>query len=77
MTTEHVEGVDQHLENFVAAEASEGMSAQALQLFNICNVYQKAKPVLKLARALLFWKPKWQAVIDELESVADGICPAA
>lgn len=67
--------IDQHLEDFAANEATEGMSANAFKLLSVCNVYQKIRPILKFAKSLLFWKPKWQIVIDEFMAVADGICP--
>ena len=76
MNTEQVAAVDTHVDTFVAGAANEGMNAQALQLFSICAAWQKVRPIVNFAKAMLFWKPKWQAVITEFEGVADGICPA-
>jgi len=46
-----------------------------LQGFNLCNTYIKIKPVLRFARTLLFFKPKWQSLIDELIHHLDKGCP--
>lgn len=70
-----VEEIDNHLESYVAAEAAAGMDANSLKLFNICGTYQKVRPIIKFVRAMLFFRPKWQAVIDEFMAVTDGICP--
>ncbi len=44
------------------------------KLFNICGAYQKAKPALKLVKGILFFKPKWAAVIGLLITTLDEIC---
>lgn len=44
------------------------------KLFNICSLYTKVKPVLKLAKGLLFFKPKWAALITLLITTLDEIC---
>ena len=70
-----VHEIDTHLEDFAANEANEGMSANAMKLFSVCNAYQKIRPIIIFVKGLLFWKPKWQKAIDEFIVVADGICP--
>jgi len=44
------------------------------KLFNICKVYTTAKPVLLIAKKILFFKPKWQTVIGLLITTMDEIC---
>lgn len=74
-----VHEVDEQIESHEAAEVVDtaSFSEQQLKLFNICSAYQKVRPVIKFVRGLLFWKPKWQAVIDQFLAVTDGICPTA
>jgi hypothetical protein len=50
------------------------LEATRAKLFNICGVYQKAKPVLKFAKTVLFFKPKWAAVIGLFITTLDEIC---
>ena len=70
-----IQEIDNHLEDFSANEANGNMSANAMKLFSVCNAYQKVRPIIIFVKGLLFWKPKWQKVIDEFILVADGICP--
>lgn len=44
------------------------------KLFNICELYKKAKPVLKFAKGVLFFKPKWASMIGLLITTLDEIC---
>ena len=73
-----VHEIDAHIDTHEATEfkASASFDEQQLKLFNICTAYQKVRPIIKFVRGLLFWKPKWQAVVDEFVAAADGICPA-
>lgn len=50
------------------------LSVAQTKLFNICSAYTKAKPVLKLVKSILFFKPKWAAVIGLLITTMDEIC---
>lgn len=72
-----VHEIDEHIEAHEAPHTAidtSAFSAQELKLFNVCSIYKKIRPIIKFARTLLFWKPKWQAVIDEFIAVCDGIC---
>lgn len=69
-----VHEIDEHIEAPVETIDTSAFSEQQLKLFNICGVYKKIRPIIKFARTLLFWKPKWQAVIDEFIVVCDTIC---
>lgn len=51
------------------------MTAEQLKAFNLCNVYYKVKPIIKFVRVFLFFRPKWQAAIDEFIAVTDQACP--
>ena len=44
------------------------------KLFRICDVYKKSKHGLELAKKILFFKPKWAAVIGLLIAALDEIC---
>jgi len=50
------------------------LEATRAKLFNICGLYQKVKPVLKLVKTVLFFKPKLAAVIGLLITTLDEIC---
>lgn len=69
-----VHEIDEHIEAPALEVDTSAFSAQELKLFNVCSIYKKIRPIIKFARTLLFWKPKWQAVIDEFIAVCDGIC---
>lgn len=70
-----VHEIDEHIEAPAPEIDTSAFNAQELKLFNICAAYQKVRPVIKFVRGMLFWKPKWQAVIDTFLTVTDGICP--
>jgi hypothetical protein len=77
MNVEQIDAhVDEHLEKLEAADNS-NLSGQQLQLANLCGVLHAAKPVLKFVRGLLFWKPKWQTVIDKVTEAIDNACPVS
>lgn len=69
-----VHEIDEHIEAPAPEVDTSAFNAQELKLFNVCSIYKKIRPIIKFARTLLFWKPKWQAVIDEFIAVCDGIC---
>lgn len=52
-----------------------------LQLSNIimkiCAIVSQARPVIKFARSILFFKPKWQAKLDEVMDIVNIACPPA
>lgn len=72
-----IEDIDTHIEEYEAKEvkASASLNAEQLRLFNVCNTYQKIKPIIKFIRGFLFFKPKWQKVLDEFIAVSDAACP--
>lgn len=65
-----VSDIDAHVDNHLEKVA--GLDAGKLP--NLCTVWSGVKPVIKFARALLFWKPKWQAVIDQFITSLDAAC---
>ncbi len=73
----HVEQVDKELDLLEAGtsqEAGTNATAAQIKLFNICDAYKKLRPVLKFVRGLLFWKPRWQEVIDNALTSLDQAC---
>ena len=62
-----IEEVDAHVEAHAETVAKE--------LPDLCEIYKVNRPVLKFVRALVFWKPKWQAAIDKLIASLDDACP--
>lgn len=65
-----VHEIDSHVDDHLAK--SEELAAQ--KMLNLCSIWTGVKPVIRFARALLFWKPKWQAVIDQLITSLDEAC---
>lgn len=65
--------VDEHLDS---AENSAILATDtATKGFpDLCVIYGTVRPVLKFARALLFFKPKWQKAIDLLTDNLDLAC---
>lgn len=70
--TMSIHEIDQHIDKHEASGTAKGTAA-----FNLCSIYQKARPIVKFVRPFLFFKPKWQAVIDELVAAGDEACPVA
>ncbi len=57
--------VDAHYENLTTKATT----------VNLCAIYTGVRPVLKFAKALLFFKPKWQTAIQALIDNLDTACP--
>lgn len=75
ITVEEVDAaLEAHEKNFKAVDRSKMNDAQ-LKAFDLCNILQKVKPVLKFVRGLLFFKHKWQLAIDDLVAAGDAACP--
>lgn len=74
---EDIKQIDSHLEKYSAKLMDKtSMGEKELKAFNLCEIYNKARPILKFVRKyLLFWKPKWQGVIDDLLALGDEACP--
>jgi hypothetical protein len=62
-----VEEIDAHV------EAHAETVAKAIP--DLCAIYKVNRPVLKFAKALLFFKKKWQDAIDKLIASLDDACP--
>ena len=61
--------IDKQVDEFLAkSSASKG--------FNICAIWLVVKPILTVVKTILFFKPKWQTVIDQFIAVVDGFCAA-
>ena len=71
MKQEEIDALDAHVDEHLTT--TESMSAQ--KLLDICAIWKGVRPIVKVARALLFWKPKWQAVLDQLITSLDATCP--
>jgi len=41
---------------------------------NFCEIYKIARPILFFAKSILFFKPKWQAVLTALIANLDSGC---
>ncbi len=46
------------------------------RLLNICGLYRKIKPVLTVAKKVLFFRPKLSKTIGDLIALLDESCPA-
>lgn len=44
---------------------------------DFCSVYTIARPILELVKNVLFFKPKWQKMLDILIKGLDGNCNQA
>lgn len=78
MKTITIEQVDKEIEA-IEKSTSQGVTqkqAAAIDINTICNVVNKVKPILKFIRGFLFFKPKWQKIIDDVIN-ATSICDAA
>lgn len=68
------ENIDKHI--FMHAEklGIKNLARTDLRGINLCQVYTMARPVLSIARGLLFFKPTWQNVITGLMTNLDTQC---
>ncbi len=60
-----IEEIDAHIEK----------QAQTRGL-DICGTYKTVRPILVFAKGLLFFKPKWQAILQLLIDALDKQCGA-
>lgn len=73
-TVEEVDQALEALEGTAERQLDANATVAQARLFNICAVYSKARPVLKFVRGLLFWKPKWQKIIEDVMTNLDASC---
>lgn len=69
--------IDAHLAAHFDVLEKDIPTKKALTIPDICAIYQAVKPILKFARAILFFKPKWQSALDKLMNSLDQVCPAS
>ncbi|WP_217603700.1 hypothetical protein [Chitinophaga sp. GbtcB8] len=43
---------------------------------DFCAIYKTVRPILLFAKALLFFKPEWQKVLEAFIESMDGNCQA-
>jgi len=74
--------IDAHLEKHAGVLKSQPASDAAalaskdagVKLVNICAIWAAVEPVLKFAKAILFFKPKWQDALQKLMDSLDTAC---
>lgn len=73
-----IEQIDQHIEQHESrmkvAKRPEGTAALN---FDLCNYFRLARPILKFVRPFLFFKPKWQKILDTVIESGDAACPTS
>lgn len=69
-----ISDIDNHLANYPAPRPAGTLSDYELRVFNLCGIWQKVRPIIKFAKKLLFFKPLWQAVVEEFVDICDGLC---
>lgn len=68
--------IDKHIDEVLSqGGTSFDPKTATARRFDLCKIYTAVRPVLKFARGLLFFKPKWQSVISLLMEAMDEHCP--
>lgn len=70
MQTQQVEAELKNAEN--QAISTENFRGDKLTIVNIKNTWLKIRPILKFVRGILFFKPKWQKIIDTSLTAIDA-----
>ena len=68
-----IEEIDKHLEKSQQPATRDIAST----INDVCKTYGEVRPILVFAKGLLFFKPKWQRVIESLLAVMDKNCDIA
>lgn len=69
------EKIDQHVEDnhdAVTLVTADGPAIPGTSAF--CIVYVSGRPVLQWVKAVLFFKPKWRAVVTVMIAGLDALC---
>lgn len=66
-----LEQIDQHIETHLNEQDASG-NDKLKGIAAIPALFTAVRPVLKFVRALLFFKPKWQKVLDTFIDAMDG-----
>ena len=66
-----IEEIDTHL-------AKHGFTGkvEALKGKDLCGIFKTVRPILVFVKALLFFKPTWQAILQTLIDALDQTCPS-
>ncbi len=65
-----IDEIDGHI-----AKHTAGAGTKALTGLNLCAIYKVVRPILVFAKALLFFKPAWQTILQSLIDALDKTCP--
>jgi len=60
-----VEEIDNHIKPHLQAN---------LAAIDFCGIYKAVRPILVFAKALLFFKPAWQAILEAFITSMDNAC---
>jgi len=58
----------------IDAHLDEHLHDQLSETSKFCELYKVARPILKFAVSILFFKPKWQEVLRMLIANMDNAC---
>jgi hypothetical protein len=65
-----IETIDAHL-----AQQAKALGTQTFAGLDLCKTYNTVRPILVFVKALLFFRPAWQAVLQAFIDTADKMCP--
>jgi hypothetical protein len=65
-----IEEIDAHL-----IRQAEALNTKDFAGLDLCKIYKTVRPILEFAKLLLFFRPKWQAVLQSFLDAADKMCP--
>ena len=63
LSSKEMAAIDKKVEKHLSAKAAK---------VDLKAIWAVARPIVLIARGLLFWKPKWQQVIDNLIAGVDA-----
>jgi hypothetical protein len=65
-----IEEIDAHI-----AQQAKALNTKDFAGLDPCKIYKVARPILVFVKALLFFKPAWQAILQGLIDALDKLCP--
>ena len=65
-----IEEIDAHI-----SQQAKALNTKDFAGLDLCKIYKTVRPVLVFVKALLFFKPAWQAILQGFIDSLDKMCP--
>jgi hypothetical protein len=71
------DNINKHIFAHAEKLGVKNLAGNNLKALNLCQIYTIARPILQLAKSILFFNTTWQSVIGAVIAALDTECPTS